>query len=235
LKVDTALTEDKRDCLRCGECCVKASPTLHPEDLHLIENGRIGKKDLITLRRGELVTDNVHNLVEPSTEEVIKIREKTGTNQGCCFYDSSFKACTIYDARPLQCKALKCWDNREILEILGRPKLRRSDVVLNGVLLGLIEEHEKRCGFEVLDSHVRRIVSEGDKAVEDLLELLKFDFHLRPFVSKKLSIPLEETDFFFGRPLVDTIKNYGLQVVREPDGGFFLTTVSENGKSETLK
>jgi Fe-S-cluster containining protein len=233
--MNTALPEDRTDCIRCGECCVKSSPTLHPDDLHLIENGWIEKKDLITLRRGELVTDNVHNLVEPSVDEVIKIREKQGENQGCCFYDSSLRACTIYDARPLQCKALKCWDNREILEILGRPKLRRRDVVLNGVLLGLIEEHEKRCGFDVLDSHVRRIASEGDKAVEDLLELLKFDFHLRPFVSKKLNIPLNEAEFFFGRPLADTIRNYGLQVVREPDGGFFLTRESEKRKNGTLE
>jgi hypothetical protein len=91
--------------------------------------GIIERRNLITLRRGELVTDIVNNTVGPSVDEVIKIKEKNGAERGCLFYDGEAKACAIYDARPLQCTVLKCWDNREILEVLGRPRLKRRDVI----------------------------------------------------------------------------------------------------------
>jgi hypothetical protein len=67
--------------------------------------------------------------------------------------------------------------------------------------------------------------------VEGILDLLKFDFHLRPFVSQKLNIPLDETDFFFGRPLVETITRYGLKVIKKQDGSFHLTR-SQDGVME---
>jgi Fe-S-cluster containining protein len=222
-------------CIRCGECCLRSSPTLQAEDLHLIEEGVLDKKNLITLRKGELVTNIVENTVEPSVDEAIKVREKQGTQRGCLFYEGAYKTCTIYAARPLQCTALKCWDNREILEVLGRPKLRRRDVIPDGVLFGLMEAHENRCSYTVVEDHVWRISTEGTRAVEGLLDLLKFDFHLRPFVSQKLNIPPDEMDFFFGRPLVDTITRYGLKVIKEQDGNYFLTRVRAEGKNAMLE
>ncbi|MCP4668971.1 MAG: hypothetical protein GY849_21755, partial [Deltaproteobacteria bacterium] len=43
------------------------------------------------------------------------------------------------------------------------------------------------------------------------------------FISKKMDIAPEEMDFLFGRPLMDTIHMFGLQVMRKSDGSFFLT------------
>ena len=227
--------EMRTHCIRCGECCLKSSPTLQADDLHLIEEGRLEAKDLISLRKGEMVTDIVHDTVCPAPEEMIKVREKKGDGGGCLFYDEGARACAVYDVRPLQCRALKCWDTRKILEILSRPKLKRSHVVQKAVLTGLIHEHEKRCAYIAVRDCVLRISSEGHKAVEDLLALIKFDFHLRPFVSGKLGIPVDEMDFYFGRPLAETIENYGLQVIRERDGGFFLTKAHEKRKNGTLE
>ena len=96
-------------------------------------------------------------------------------------------------------------------------------------------EHEKRCSYAVVEDYVRSIPREGNEAVEGLLGLLKFDCHLRPFLADKLHIPLGEMDFYFGRPLVDTIRSYGLQVLREPDGSFFLTKVTENRNNGILE
>jgi Fe-S-cluster containining protein len=222
-------------CIRCGECCLRSSPTLQAEDLHLIAEGVLEKKNLVTLRKGELVTDIVKNAVEPSVDEAIKVREKQGTERGCLFYEEASKTCAIYAAKPLQCTALKCWDNREILEVLGRPKLRRRDVIPDGVLFGLMKAHENKCSYTIVEDHVRRISTEGTMAVEGLLDLLKFDFHLRPFVSQKLNLPLDETDFFFGRPLAETIRSFGLQVIKEQDGSFFLTRVRAEGKNAMLE
>jgi len=222
-------------CIRCGECCLKSSPTLQEEDLPLIEEGFLEKKNLVTFRKGEVVTDPVNGTVGPATSECIKIREKKGAGRGCIFYDETAKACAIYDERPVQCRALSCWDTREIVEVLGRPRLRRQDAVHEGVLLGLMEKHETRCSYATIEDGVRAVPREGNKAVERLMGLLKFDYHLRPFISEKLHIPMDEMDFYFGRPLVDTIRVYGLQVLREPDGSFFLTRVSEKRKNGMLE
>jgi len=190
------------------------------------------RRNLITFRKGEFVMDPVKGVAGPAASECIKIKENRGAEHGCMFYDGTAKACTIYDQRPLQCRALMCWDTRNILKVLASPKLKRQDLVDDNVLLGLMAEHEKRCSYKVLHDCVVSIGTKADKAVERIIDLLKFDYHLRPFVSEKLSLPLNEMDFFFGRPLMDTIRNYGLQVIREADGSFFLTKIEKNGVME---
>jgi len=217
--------ESPRDhCIRCGECCLKASPTLQMEDLDLVKKGLIGKKDLYTIRAGELVKDNINEGLVVTTTELVKVREREGESGGCIFYDDPGKACTIYEHRPLQCEALKCWDTTEFLEVFKGLKLMRKQAIEDQVLMGLIEEHERRCGYALIEKLVGRIESMGEKAVDQILDLLKFDYHLRPFVAEKLALNPGEMEFFFGRPLTTTITMFGLQVVRAPDGSFTLTT-----------
>jgi Fe-S-cluster containining protein len=220
---NTRQDDPRTHCIRCGECCVKSSPTLQAEDLALVREGFIRIDHLYTIRKGELVRDNVRGGIVPADQEMIKVREKKGGRGSCLFYNDGEKACDIYEKRPAQCASLKCWDTTEFMELYQSPKLHRQDVIENGVLLGLIEEQEKRCSYAALHDPVRRIPVEGDKAVEKILELLKFDFHLRPFLAQKLELRLEEMDFFFGRPLTETIVMFGLKVERQQDGGFLLT------------
>jgi Fe-S-cluster containining protein len=195
------------------------------EDLGLVKEGLIGKKDLYTIRKGELVKDNINEGLVVTQRELVKVRERKGERGGCIFYDDPGKGCTIYEHRPLQCVALTCWDTREFLEVFQGPKLMRRQAVEDQVLLGLIEEHERRCGYALLERLVSEVESKGEEAVQQILDLLKFDYHLRPFVAEKLRLKPEEMEFFFGRPLSATITVFGLQVVQEPDGSFTLTTV----------
>ena len=223
--------EEPRDhCIRCGECCLKGSPTLQVEDLDLVKKGLIGKKDLYTIRKGELVKDNINEGLVVTERELVKVRERKEESGGCIFYDDPGKACTIYEHRPLQCAALKCWDTTEFLEVFQGPKLMRKQAIEDQVLMGLIEEHERRCGYALLEKLVGEIESKGEEAVEQILDLLKFDYHLRPFVADKLALNPEEMDFFFGRPLTGTITMFGLQVVQAPDGSFFLTTTKSSNR-----
>ncbi len=214
--------ESRTYCVRCGECCLKSSPTLQAKDLTLVSEGFLRMEHLYTIRRGELVRDNVEGGLIPADQELVKVREKEAGG-ACLFYEEAKKACTIYDKRPAQCASLKCWDTAEFMELYQSPKLHRHDVIENGVLLGLIEEQERRCSYAALKDHVRRIAGEGEEAVEKVLELLKFDFHLRPFLAQKLGLPMDAMDFFFGRPLTETIVMFGLKVERQEDGGFLLT------------
>lgn len=44
-------------CRRCGTCCIKGGPSLHREDLPLVEEGRIRVQDLVCIRSGEMAYD----------------------------------------------------------------------------------------------------------------------------------------------------------------------------------
>jgi hypothetical protein len=208
---------------------MQSTPSLQADDIPLVLDGCIENKDLFTIRPGEMVRDNVLKEIRPAGEEIIKVRDRQGA---CIFYDNSESACTIYEHRPVQCAALECWDSSGFMSAYSRPKARREDFVEDGVLLGLMREHEKRCAYEIVGSLVGEIESTGETALEQILEVLKFDYHLRPFVCEKMGIAPEETDFLFGRPLVKTISQFGLQVVRPPDGSFLLT-ILEDQVSET--
>lgn len=214
----------RNHCIRCGECCSKSSPTLQWQDLPLLKQGFIHRKHLFTIRRGELVRDTIVEALRPSPQEMIKIRENR--QGGCIFYDAPGKACTIYGHRPVQCAALKCWDTTEFMEIYQGPKLQRKDVLEDEVLLGLIAKHEERCSYARLEAYVKQIETEGEGAIKTILDVLKLDYHVRPFASEKLGLSRDEMDFFFGKPLIETIRMFGLKVIREPDGSFFLTTAN---------
>ncbi len=211
----------KTECTRCGECCLKSSPTLQREDISLIQKGLIKSHHFYTVRIGELVRDNINNKLKINGAELIKIREKEA-DKGCIFYDEEGEACDIYINRPAQCAAFVCWDDTEFMRVYNSPKLTRKGVIQDNILLGLIKEHEKKCNYNVLDKLVRQIESDGENAVQEILALLRFDHQLRPFVSEKLGIEPAEMDFIFGRSLNKTIAMYGLELIKEPDGSFFL-------------
>ena len=216
---------NRNHCIRCGECCLKSSPTLHGSDLELVISGAINPRNLYTIRRGEMVFNNLEEEMQISETEMIKVREKD--EGGCIYYDESAKGCGIYEHRPSQCAALKCWDRSEFDKIYSGSKLKRKDIIDTPVVWGLIQEHEKRCGYQEIEKLVKRIESDGEKAVEEILVLLRFDFQIRPFISKKLEIDQNLMDLYFGRAMIDTIRMFGLEVRQEHDGSFFLTVLNE--------
>ena len=64
-----------------------------------------------------------------------------------------------------------------------------------------------------------------------MLDLLRFDHHVREFVAEKLALAPESMDFFLGRPLRDVIELYGLRVLEQPDGCFLLTPIQDKEES----
>jgi hypothetical protein len=76
-----------------------------------------------------------------------------------------------------------------------------------------------------MDRHVRHIGLEGDKAVAPIIQILRFDNRLRPYLSQKLDVDPKEMDFIFGRSMIDTVVMFGLKVERKSDGSFYLTTL----------
>ena len=212
-------------CIRCGECCRQSSPTLQREDIGLVLERRIAPADLYTIRVGELVRDNVNEGLRTTDVEMVKVRERE-MGEGCAYFHESTKACEIYPHRPSQCIALKCWDPADFMDVYAGEKAARKDLVRAPVLLDLMARHDAECSYGALQRQVDLIREDGEKAVERIIRILKFDHNLRPLVTQRLGVDPNEMAFYFGRPLTDTLVMFGLKVTREPDGSFFLTSLS---------
>lgn len=214
-------------CIRCGECCQGSSPTLQRADVPKVLDGVIPWRDLYTLRPGEPVRDNVRAELKPLDQELIKLRE---TDQGACiYYDEENKACRIYEHRPVQCAAQKCWDDREFIYVYARRKAARRDLIGDPSLLRVVDAHDMKCSIIELEKWIQRIHSEGEEAVTHVLSMLQFDYGLRRIMPEKLGFAPNEIDLVLGRALIQIIEPFGLKVIREADGTFLLTVRESPG------
>ncbi|MGD9081640.1 MAG: YkgJ family cysteine cluster protein [Desulfobacterales bacterium] len=201
------------ECRRCGTCCKKGGPSFHQEDKALIEKGVIHSKYLYTIRKGEMAYNNVKQCLEPVSSDVIKIKGK-GESWTCIFFDEKQNECTVYEDRPIECRALKCWDTRALEELYDRKRLKREDLIsdIEG-LWGLIKDHQERCNYETIQKLVKEINSgSGGEARQKLAEIIQFDNEIRKLVVSRGGLDMEMLDFLFGRPLKQTLKNFGLKM-----------------------
>ena len=201
-------------CRRCGTCCKKGGPALHVEDRELVESGRIPLRDLYTIRRGEMVRDEIRGTLQPADGEIIKIKAHRAGSWTCRFFDEPDSRCRIYADRPIECSAMQCWDTRHIERIYDAGRLRRKDLVgqVEG-LWELIETHERRCGYENLAQLALRLKSQPNRTdAENLLEMIQYDFELRKLLVAKEGLEAEMLDFLLGRPLSETTGQFGIRL-----------------------
>ncbi|MGD8513174.1 MAG: YkgJ family cysteine cluster protein [Deltaproteobacteria bacterium] len=220
--------QHRTHCIRCGTCCMKGGPTLHEDDTTLFEEGILKKTNLYTLRKGEVVR-NTDDTLMALEQEMIKIK---GRNEAwtCMFYDDEQKECRIYDQRPIECRALKCWDLRKLNEVMAKPRLQRKHLINpDDGMLKIIGAHEQKCSYEILEAFVKKLGGpDAEKAVEKILDLLRYDEYTRLFLIEKLNLDPSAMDFFFGRPLTTTIRMFGLCVKQEGDT-FLLAPLEPHG------
>jgi Fe-S-cluster containining protein len=209
-------------CVRCGACCASGSPTLTEEDEALFFKGVLRPSDVITLRKGEIAHSSVTQKTEPLTHEMIKIRERSGTRV-CVFHDPEKSECRIYESRPVQCRAQKCWDPDAYAKTAaGKPLDRFRLLGSTGILWEIIARHEERCAHATFARTMARLGATKGRSVQDVLDLLAYDEHVRRFAVEKLGMAENELDFFFGRGLEESLGPYGLKVARQPDGSRIL-------------
>ena len=182
----------------------------------MVTAGIIDKQDLYTLRKGEVVR-NIDDTPAPLTHEIIKIKGVGEETWACRFYDSSEKACRIYAHRPVECRALKCWDPDPLRQVMTLPYLQRTHFIEPGEdIQKVIVAHEDRCAYETMANAVEALNGPGATgAADQILDLLHYDQVVRTFVPEKLKLNRETMDFFFGRPMTTTIQMYGLEVRQE--------------------
>lgn len=211
-------------CIRCGKCCMTGSPTLLHEDRRLFTDGSLKPEHIMTIRAGEPAYFNVTGEAGHSAVEMLKVREVSGTRT-CIFFEPP-GACGIHDFRPAQCRFQECWNPAGAAAKSHMARLTRRDLLHDsGEFWRIIERHEERCSFDAFIAAIARLQATNGQTVTELLELLRFDQHVRSFVGDKLEIAPDDMVFFFGRPLSECIRTYGLTVETQPDGSFLLTTI----------
>lgn len=206
------------ECIRCGTCCKKGGPSFHLEDKVLIEKGIILSKYLYTIREDELCYDNVKESILPAASDIIKIKGQKDSIT-CIFFNEKENECTIYDNRPLECRALKCWDTREIERIYSKNRLTRKDLIstIEG-LWDLVEDHQRRCSYETLKFFIDALnKDEKDEALKGIFDIIEYDAQIRELVVQKGDLDPEMTDFIFGRPITETIRMYGFKIIKQDD------------------
>ena len=210
--------EGKSACNRCMTCCAKGGPALHMADMPLITSGKINGRFLFTIRKGEIADDNVKGGLVNTDTDIIKVKSKEGSDV-CLFADFNGKSCSIYDHRPLECRALKCWDTAEIEAVYNKDRLTRKDIVghIEG-LWELVQEHQEKCSF----LKIKRILEENPGKIEgealgELLEIVQYDISIRALVVEKTGTDKAYLPFLFGIPLKQILKKLGIEFKKKTD------------------
>lgn len=182
-----------------------------------MRDGSIELADLVTLRQGELAWDQPSQSLRPLAAEIVKIRGVAPNSWRCVFFDAG--ACAVYATRPAECRALACWDTAAIEAMYTVGRVRRGDILPAGASLSaLIEEHETRCAYAMLEELARDFKAGCAAASAALVERVRYDHAVRELVSERAAATLPglaaALDFLFGRPLEQTLVMYGLGVRR---------------------
>ena len=205
---------ERDGCIRCGTCCLKGGPTLHHQDKDILLAGHVRHEHLVTIRKGELVFDPEIDRLRPADQEMIKIRGK-GNRWTCRFFDEAASACTVYEHRLLECRLLKCWDPTELLSVIGRDTIIRSDIINPGdPILELIAVHEQECPMHEVNELIQSLSAGRDnaQAMARLTQLTRHDQAIRNYAVSNLGLGSQYWLFIFGRPMSQILSAHGISL-----------------------
>lgn len=232
-------------CKRCGQCCRLGGPVLHRDDVSLLdlldapakEGVAFGLADLVTLREGELVRDDVIGTLSPLEGECVKIAPAEGRSDWQCRFlirmpdavPGRDAGCSIYDRRPSQCRALNCSDTRGIAGLYDHDRAARADVMkavgAPEEWLGLFPAYEETCSYARIVPLAKLVmppINPGTpaekEATEALLETVRYDIAFRDLCVERGNIPASYLPFLLGRPLSETLVMFGLSLIRDKNG-----------------
>lgn len=199
-------------CKQCGICCSKGGAALHEDDLFLLREGLIPRRDLITIRRGEFAHNPRTDKVQATKAEIVKLRG-TGSDWTCCYYDSVTQGCSIYEKRPLACRALKCWDPEKSLALVETDLLSRLDILEeDDPLRELVRAHNRSCPLPDFASLSLALAEDSEQTIAELEALVNADLNFRNKAVEDSEIVLREELFLLGRPLFQLVQLFGLHV-----------------------
>lgn len=194
-------SHDSVVCRRCGRCCESGGPALHRADLPLVEAGVILRRDLVTLRSGEVVHENVAGGLTTLATEMVKLAGR-GSGFSCRFHDASAKACGIHESRPVECRALFCEDTSAIESLYREDRATRADMIApGGGLWELVEFHDRTWPAAMAVSLARKAARGDVAARESLAGLASAEAAFREAFRQRAGLAEEELDYYFGRSL----------------------------------
>lgn len=220
----------RTECVRCGACCTKGTPSLLKGDLPLFTSGALSYGDAYTIREGERIRSGADDEIYESFIELIKIRTGEGTSE-CIFYRGE-EGCALYESRPAQCREYECRPSSsretsghaaegapyDVFEGLEKEGLTRSDIFHSvDVLLEIIKKHEEKCSYRGLSDAFEKLAGGNESAVEEIMDMLQYDTYARPFLEERFKIPGGAMDLILGRPLTSTVNEFGFKVARRGD------------------
>lgn len=216
---ETAKEDTQTHCTRCGTCCARGGPALHENDLELVVQKKIAPESLYTIRKGELVHDNVNGGLMKTAGEIIKIKSAQASG-ACIYYDHEQKACSIYEIRPAECRVMECWNTAAAEALYAVDRLDRESVFGSvDWIMDLINTHEEKCGYEAIGELVENRRRKKAGAAEEISEVLRYDAEMRRVVQEKTGLNAEIMDLVFGRPLEKTIPaQFGVKLERGRNG-----------------
>ncbi len=190
---------------------------MHGEDLILVENGKVLRRDCITLRKGEFAHNPVTEKIEAIPREIIKLRG-TGGEWACCYLDLNNMSCGIYQNRPLACRTLKCWDPNESLKLAGRDLLSREMILKNEKhLLELVMKYEQVFLLPDFPMLSQNLKTDREEMIRMLETMINSDLAFRDKQVQQSSLVAKEELFLFGRPLFQLLQPFGLNVFQKGD------------------
>lgn len=210
--------EGQQECTRCGTCCEKGGPALHRDDLGKVLEKKIAPENLYTIRKGEMVYDNVRGGLVRTPQEIVKIKPAEGA-RACIYYDPDNRACSIYEIRPLECRIMACWDSGPSEAAYTVDRLNRESVFGTvDWLMDLIRSHEEKCRYDRIEELYEKRLRNQAGAVEEILETVRYDNEARRVVEEKTGMSTEMMDLIFGRPLESTIPaQFGIKILKNPE------------------
>ncbi len=222
--------QKRTSCIRCGSCCKGSGPSLLKKDLDLFTSGVLSHENTYTIRAGELVRSPEDGQIYESFMEIIKIRGKE--NSPVCIFYSDDGGCGIYENRPLQCRQYECWQRSDLYGGLQKNALSRKELFGSvDVLLDIIAKHEEKCSYGTLSAAFERVAGGDENAVEEIMDMLQYDTYIRPFLKEKLNVPDDALYLILGRPLTESVNEFGFRVVTEGDD-YILLPIENKGEQE---
>ena len=216
-EVKKRMSRLQQSCRQCGTCCRGGGPALHLDDLHLVRSGKLPRKRLITLRRGELAHNPLAGRLEPLADELVKIAGQPGSWE--CFFHSAAKGCLIYRDRPQACRVLQCWDTEAISALVAKQTLTRRMILGEGSSwLPFIAEHEQLCPCDGLELLLTDPGGVDQKMRQKSARQANADLSFRMEVAARSSLPLSEELFVFGRPFFQLLQQLGVGVTESAKG-----------------
>lgn len=218
-------------CVGCGTCCKKGGPALHTKDAYLFEENILQIQDVVTVRAGELVRDEMKNRLVPLPSELVKIApaHNARPDDWTCRFLTGNNRCFLHGKHPAECRAFYCKEPEALMQLSNEPRLERDKICelvkAPAYWIELIKTHEEAVCYEELGPWALKI-DEDEDARRKFIEKVEFDRAFRELVVEKKAAPAEALPFLFGRPLLQTMVMFkltarpsanGINIVKIPD------------------